>query len=95
MTEVVHNMKQFSAKNVQDNFEQVIDDVFLSGEPVKITSDAGNATLVYEEIWDGMTETLNLLPAPKSNLKALGRVAPTTLPTIAHIPHKNSLPKLY
>ncbi len=64
MADINHNMKQLDLEDVQDNFEQIFDDVFLSGEPVKITRDRSNAVLVSEEIWCGMTETLNLLSIP-------------------------------
>jgi antitoxin YefM len=64
MTDAKHIMKQFNLEDVQENFEQVFDDVLLSGEPVKIARDTGDAVLVSEEVWSGMTETLNLLSIP-------------------------------
>ena len=64
MTDTRHSMKQVKLKDVQENFEQVLDDVLVSGEPVKILKDTGNAILVSEEIWRGMTETLNLVSIP-------------------------------
>lgn len=36
--------------------------MLLNGEPAKITRDMGDVVLVSKEIWNGMTETLNLLP---------------------------------
>ena len=45
MTDAKHNIKQISIQDVQENFEQVLDDVLVSGEPVKITSDNDNAIL--------------------------------------------------
>jgi antitoxin YefM len=64
MTDALRNMKQFHLKDVQANFEQVLDDVLVSGEPATILNDTGNAVLVSEEIWLGMTETLNLVAIP-------------------------------
>ena len=43
------------------NFEQVLDDVLLRGEAVKIMKDPGNAILVSDEVWRGITEVLNLV----------------------------------
>ena len=64
MTEVKHHMKRIQLKDVQENFEQVLDDVLVSGGPIKIVKDTGNAILVSEEIWLGMIETLNLVSMP-------------------------------
>jgi antitoxin YefM len=64
MTDVNQNMKQLNLEDVQANFEQVFNDVLVSGEPVKIMKDTGNAILVSEAIWRGMTETLNLVSIP-------------------------------
>lgn len=64
MTDVKHNMKQLKLKDAEENLEQVLDDVLLCGEPVKIMKDTGNAVLVSEKFWRGMTETLNLLFIP-------------------------------
>ena len=57
-------MKQFSIKDVRVNFEQVLDDGLLSGEPLKVTRVEGDEILVFEELWNGMTEKLNLLSIP-------------------------------
>jgi len=38
--------------------------VLVSGEPVEILKETGNAILVSEEVWRGMTETLNLVSIP-------------------------------
>ena len=54
-------MKQAQLKDMEKNFEQIFEDVLVSGEPVKILKDTGNAILVSEEIWRGMMETLNLV----------------------------------
>ena len=62
--EDTHDMKQFNLEDVQENFEQVFNDVLLSGELVKITRDAGNSLLVSEEVWRRMTETVILLSVP-------------------------------
>ena len=54
-------MKLVHLKDVQENFEQIFEDVLVSGEPVEILKETGNAILVSEEVWRGMTETLNLV----------------------------------
>ena len=64
MTDARHNMKQIQLKDVQENFEQIFEDVLVSGEPVEILKETGNAILVSEEVWRGMTETLNLVSIP-------------------------------
>ena len=48
-------------KNAQENFEQIFEDVLVSGGPVKILKDTGNAILVSEEVLRGMTEMLSLV----------------------------------
>ena len=64
MTDAVHNMKQVQLEDVQENFEQILDDVLMSSEPVEILKESGNAILVSEEVWRGMTETLYLVSIP-------------------------------
>ena len=64
MTDALHNMKQVQLKDVQENFEQIFEHVLVSGEPVEILKETGNAILVSEEVWRGMTETLNLMSVP-------------------------------
>ena len=64
MTDVKHNVKELNLEDVQANSEQVFNGVLPNGEPVKITRDMGDAVLGSKEIWNGMTETLNLLPIP-------------------------------
>ena len=64
MTDVKHHMKLVQLKDVQENFEQIFEDVLVSGEPVEILKETGNAILVSEDIWRGMIETLNLLSIP-------------------------------
>ena len=64
MTDARHSMKQIQLKDVQENFEQFFEDVVVSGEPVEIQKETGNAILVSEEVWRGMIETLNLLSTP-------------------------------
>ena len=49
MTDAKHDMKPLKLKDVEANFEQVLDDVLGSCTPVEITSSAGNAVLVSEE----------------------------------------------
>ena len=64
MADVKHHMIQVQLKDIQENFEQIFDDVLVSGGPVKILKDTGNAILVSEEVWRGMTETLSLVAIP-------------------------------
>ena len=64
MTDARHSMKQVQLNNVQENFEQIFEDVLVSGEPVEIQKETGNAILVSEEVWRGMVETLNLVSIP-------------------------------
>lgn len=64
MTDVKHKMKQLKLKDAEENLEQVLDDVLLCGESFKIMKDSGNAVLVSEGVWRGMTATLNLLSIP-------------------------------
>ena len=64
MTDAGHDIKQAHLKDVQENFEQIFEDVLLSGEPVEILKKTGNAILVSEEVWRGMIETLNLVSIP-------------------------------
>ena len=61
MIDALHNMKQVQLKDAQENFEQLFENVMVSGEPVEILKETGNAILVSEEIWRGMIETLNLV----------------------------------
>ena len=64
MTDALRNMKQVQLKDVQENFEQIFEDLLVSGEPVEILKETGNAILVSDEVWRGMTETLNLMTIP-------------------------------
>jgi PHD/YefM family antitoxin component YafN of YafNO toxin-antitoxin module len=48
-------------KDVEEDLKQVLDDVLLCGQSFIIMKDAGNAVLVSEGVYRGMTETLNLL----------------------------------
>ena len=64
MTDARHNIKQVQLKDVQKDFEQVLDDALVSGEPVEILKETANAILVSEKVWRGMTETLNLVSIP-------------------------------
>ena len=61
MIDALHNMKQVQLKDAQENFEQLFENVVVSGEPVEILKETGNAILVSEEIWRGKIETLNLV----------------------------------
>ena len=61
MIDALHNMKQVQLNDAQENFEQLYENVMMSGEPVEILKETGNAILVSEEIWRGMIETLNLV----------------------------------
>ena len=64
MTDARDNIKQVQLEDIQENFEQIFEDVLVSGEPTSILKDTGNAILVSEEVWRGMTETLNLVSIP-------------------------------
>ena len=57
-------MKQVQLKDFQENFEQIFEDVLVSGGPLKILTETGNAILFLKEVWRGMTETLNLVSIP-------------------------------
>ena len=64
MIDALQNIKQVQLKDVQENFERIFEYVLVSGEPVEILKETGNAILVSEEVWRGMTETLNLMSVP-------------------------------
>ena len=64
MSDARLSMKQVQLKDVQENFEQIFEDVLVSGEPVEILKETWNTILVSEDIWRGMIETLNLLSIP-------------------------------
>lgn len=64
MTSARYKIKQVQLKGVQESFEQIFEDVFMSDGPVKILKETGNAVLVSEEVWRGMMETLNLVSIP-------------------------------
>ena len=64
MTDARLGMKQVQLKAVQRNFEQIFEDVLISGDPLKILKETGNAILDSEEVWRGTTETLNLMSVP-------------------------------
>jgi len=64
MTDARDSIKQVQLEDVQENFEQIFEDVLVSGGPVKILRDTGNAILVSEEVWRGMTATMNLMSSP-------------------------------
>jgi len=84
MTDAGHEMKQLKLENVELNFEQILDDVLVSGGPIKIVKDTGNSILVSEEIWSGMTETLNLVSMPGMRESLLsGMSEPITQTTTA------------
>jgi antitoxin YefM len=53
LAEVAPDVRRISTKEAEANFE-----------PVKIIKHAGNAILVSEEVWRGLTETLNLVSIP-------------------------------
>ena len=55
MTDALRNMKQVQLKDVQENFEQIFEDLLVSGEPVEILKETGNAILVSDEVWRGLT----------------------------------------
>ncbi|MDB2460776.1 type II toxin-antitoxin system Phd/YefM family antitoxin [Planktomarina temperata] len=64
MTDARDSIKQVQLEDVQENFGQIFEDVLVSGGPVKILRDTGNAILVSEEVWRGMTATMNLMSSP-------------------------------
>ena len=64
MTDAWHEIKQLKLEDVEANFEQVLDDVLVSGGPIKIVKDTGNAIFVSEEVWRGLNETLSLMAIP-------------------------------
>jgi len=64
MTDAKDSIKQVQLEDVQENFEQIFEDVLVSGGPVKILRDTGNTILVSEEVWRGMTATMNLMSSP-------------------------------
>ena len=64
MTDARRSMKQVQLKDVQENFEQIFEDVLMSGDPVKILKETGSAIHVSQEVWRGMTATLNLVSIP-------------------------------
>ena len=64
MTDALPNIKQIQLEDIQENFEQIFEDVLVSGGPVKILKDTGNAILVSEEVLRGLSETLGLVAIP-------------------------------
>ena len=64
VAEVVPDVRRISIKEAEANFEQVVNEELTTGDPVKIIKHAGNAILVSEEVWRGLTETLNLVSIP-------------------------------
>ena len=64
MTDAGDSIEQVQLEDVQENFEQIFEDVLVSGGPVKILRDTGNTILVSEEVWRGMTATMNLMSSP-------------------------------
>ena len=46
MNDIKYNMKQINLDDLEENFEQVLGDVIVSSEPVKIMSDADDAILI-------------------------------------------------
>ena len=69
MSDARNKIKQVQLQDVQENFEQIFEDVLVSGGPVKILRDTGNAILVLEKIWCGVTETLSLVSKGGTVLK--------------------------
>ena len=64
MTDARNKIKQICIQGFQANFEQVLDHVLLSAEPIKIMRDTENAIFGSDDVWRGMTETLHLLSIP-------------------------------
>lgn len=57
-------MKQVQLEDVQEYFEQIFEDVLVSGELAKILKKTGNAILASEEVWHRITAMLNLVSTP-------------------------------
>ena len=64
MTDAGDSIKQVQLEDVQENFEQIFEDVLVSGEPTRNSKDTRNTILVSEEVWRGMTATMNLVSSP-------------------------------
>ena len=64
MTDARDSIKQVQLEGVQENFEQIFEVVLVSGEPTRILKDTGNAIPISEEVWRGMTATMNLMSSP-------------------------------
>lgn len=57
-------MTKLTASEAQENFDQVIENVATSHEPIFIIGKGHNAVLVSEDDWSAIQETLHLLSIP-------------------------------
>lgn len=57
-------MKTINVTQARTNLYKLIDEAYLSSEPVHITGKRSNAVLLSEENWRSIQETLYLLSIP-------------------------------
>jgi len=57
-------MTTVNVTEARANLYKLIDDAFVSHEPVVITGKRGNAVLLAEDDWNAINETLYLLSVP-------------------------------
>ena len=58
-------MKTINVTKARSNLYKLIDDAYLSSEPIQITGKRTNAILLSEENWRSIQETLYLISNPK------------------------------
>ncbi|MDR1235377.1 MAG: type II toxin-antitoxin system prevent-host-death family antitoxin [Holosporaceae bacterium] len=58
-------MKSINASNARQNFFNLLADISV-GDPMLITSKAGNCVLISEEEWGSIQETIYLMSNPKT-----------------------------
>jgi prevent-host-death family protein len=58
-------MKTINASSARHNFFSLLADT-SSGDPMLITSKAGNCVLMSEEEWESIKETIQLMSNPKT-----------------------------
>lgn len=57
-------MKTIKASDAQSEFNNLIEEAFLSHRPIQIIGDSKNAILISEEDWQAIQETIHLLSIP-------------------------------
>ena len=57
-------MTVLGATEAQSKLYSLIDETYLSHQPIVITGGSSNAVLLSEEDWNAISETLNLLSVP-------------------------------